>query len=205
LVARYLPAELQRIVEQQADHVGTAVFVALGEHKRLREMWCAARFARGYERSFGTCHIDVDLVDEQREYDFHLVLPGGAPLPFQVFEVLDAGRRRAEEYSSDGAKRSDAQSDKLLVRGASYPERRLRDELEKKVAKHYADSQELHLLAYLNLNAGSLPWASMAAAAEFAAPSFASIWIVTDGLMACLHGGDRWAGKIGWKLIDSSA
>jgi len=202
---RYLPQELERIVEQQADHLGTAAFVSERQHKRLRETWCAASFARGYERNFGECHVDIESIDEQRDYDFHLVLPVGAPLPFQVFEVLDTGRRRSQEYRGDETQGLDAQVHELRARGASYPARRLREELAKKVAKHYAGSRELHLLAYLNLNAGSLPWASMASAAESAAPSFASIWVVTDGLVACLHGGKLWSGKIGWKAINSAA
>lgn len=197
----YQPQELHRIVEQRADAIGIPAFVTHGRHKRLREMWCAAAFARGYERNYGECQVDVDEVDEQLDYDFQLILPCSSPLPFQLFEVLDEGRRRSDEYK-DVIDRVETEPPRQKVRGSSYATRRLRAELEKKIAKHYANAQELHLLVYLNLNAGTLPWVSMASEIEFATPSFASIWVVTHDLIACLHGGNRWAGKIGWKSID---
>ena len=202
---RYLPDELEQLVERQANQHGTVAFLTQRRHNRLREMWCAAKFSRGYERSFGGCQVDIELNDEQREFDFHLVLPTTAPLPFQVFEVLDAGRRRSAEFRDQGLPEGNSAPAPLRARSSLYPARRLHDELAKKVAKRYAGSRNLHLLAYLNLNAGSLPWASLASAAEFAAPSFASIWAVTHHLVTCLHGGTRWAGKIHWKAIESAA
>lgn len=201
----FLPHELEQLVERQANEIGTVPFLTRREHNRLREMWCAAKFSRGYERNFGRCHVDIELHDEQRDYDFHLVLPSTRPLPFQAFEVLDAGRRRSAEMLEDESQKGTSAPAPLRARSSLYPARRLREELAKKVAKRYAGSGDLHLLAYINLNAGSLPWASLASAAELAAPSFASIWAVTHHFVACLHGGTRWAGKIHWKEIESAA
>ena len=202
---RFLPHDLEQLVERQANELGTVAFLTQRKHNRLREMWCAAKFSRGYERSFGRCHVDIELHDEQREYDFHLVLPSTPPLPFQVFEVLDTGRRRSAEFLDHGSTTENSGFTPLRARGSLYPARRLREELVKKVAKRYARSSDLHLLAYLNLNAGAVPWATLASAAEPAAPAFASIWAVTHQLVACLHGGVRWAGKIHWRTIDSAA
>ena len=200
----FLPQELEAHVESQADSVGTKAFLTQRQHNRLREMWCAGRFGRGYESHFGECFVDIDETDEQRDYDFHLLV-GSLRLPFQIAEVLDSGRRRGQDYR-DYTEDEVAGQLSLLPKGDSaYASARIREALRSKIDKRYAGASSLHILLYLNVNASSVPWASLAEPAAVEAQTFASVWLVTQHLFCCLHGGKQWSGLVGWRAIESAA
>jgi len=200
-MAIFTPAKLWRDVERRSNGVDEEEFVNGRAFKRTREAWCAARFALGYERLFGACTVDIEEVDEQMDYDFHLCLSNGEHLPFQIIEALDEHRRRHDEY------RLFTREQRLAVeaaRGGSpdYGAERVRVAIQSKIDRHIANSHQLHLLIYLNVNAGSVAWATLAGPAEDEARHFASVWIVTEQMICCIYSGSRWTGLVDWKMIE---
>jgi hypothetical protein len=191
-------------VESQAGAVGTSDFIVKREHNRLREMWCAARLGVGFNTNFSPCQVDIEERDEQREYDFHLCV-NGKRLPFQIVEVLDQDRRRDHEYRNltEEERRQLEQARGKEV--ASYAAERIRQELQRKIRKHYAAAHELHVLIYLNVNASAVAWASIAGPTEPEVKTFASVWVITQDIFCCIHGGSTWHGLVGWKRINAES
>jgi hypothetical protein len=200
----YTPEELHAEVEARAGELGSVAFVAEGRYKRLREMWCASRFCMGYEKHFEPCSLEIGAEDEQREFDFHLIAED-VRLPFQIAEVMESDRRRCDEYRGKTQEHVDAIVNLRPSHSAAYAARRVADVLSTKKAKRYAASESLHVLLYLNLNVTSIPWATLASAAEPHAKAFASVWVESQHLFCCLYGGNRWSGAIGWKPIEFSS
>ena len=197
----YTPLELEAEVARRALALGSARFVAAGENKRPREMWCAGRFGTGFANNYDeACKIDIEEKDEQRDYDFRL-LTAGASLDFQLVEVLEHDRRRGDEYWARERSGTGALLDDRPLKTREYACEHIALRLDNKM-KRLGPSGTLHMLLYLNLNVPDLPWASMSSAAEPFARSFASIWIFSQYFVACLAGGTRWAGATGWKSID---
>ena len=91
--------------------------------------------------------------------------------------------------------------DERPFQDAEYAARRVAEVLATKVAKRYAEAHDLHVLLYLNMKVASVPWATLASAAENSAAAFASVWAVTGNLIACFHSGNTWPGLVGWRVI----
>jgi len=195
----YAPAHLEAVVKKRAGALELRAFLTRQENQRLREMWCAGRFSAGYERNMEPCEVDIEKRDEQAAHDFKLITEKDV-LPFQVVEVLEAGRRRGDEYKNID---SEPLYQEWPVYNAAYAEQRVNEELQRKVARRYAGAAQLHILAYLNVNAAAVAWAPLALATQEAARTFASVWCVTDHMLACLHSGGRWHGLVGWMQIDN--
>lgn len=202
-MAIYAPEELHAEVEARAGELGSVAFVAEGRNKRLREMWCASRFGMGYEKHFEPCTIEIDAADEQREFDFHLIAAGDR-MPFQIAEVLESYRRRGDEYRGRTQEQINAILNGRPSHSAAYAAERVCAVLSKK-AKHYAASDSLHVLLYLNLNVSVIPWATLASSVEPHTGDFASVWVESQYLFCCLYGGERWRGATGWKPIETSS
>lgn len=200
----YTPRELESIVEARAQELGTETYLTNPRHQRLREMWCAARFGTGYSRHFAPCMLEVELNDEQRDYDFHLQIPEGR-LPFQITEVLDKGRRRGDEYRSTNKDQVAKLLDQRPWQSDVYASQRVCEELQSKIEKHYARPDTLHMLLYLNLKASSVSWASLAGPAENEARVFASVWLLTQDVFCCIYSGTVWSGLVGWRGIESAS
>ncbi|HEX2541152.1 MAG TPA: hypothetical protein VHM00_08725 [Caldimonas sp.] len=200
-MAQYTPRELEAHVEAQVQCVGTKAFLTQDRHKRLREMWCAARLALGYSNFIAECVVEIASEDEDREFDFHLCT-SGLRLPFQVAEVLDSGRRRGDEYNSQSKEEVAALHNERDFEPSSYAARRVHEELLSKASKHYAGAESLHILLYLNVKASSVAWASLAEGAESAAAHFASVWVVSQDLFCCLRGGSMWPSLAHWRAIE---
>ena len=163
-------------------------------------MWCAARFAVGYMNGVAECVVDIESEDEGREFDFHLCTVG-CRYPFQVAEVLDSERRRGDEYRNHFQEEVESLQNERDFEPASYAARRVQEELVAKAKKHYAGAEGLHILLYLNVKASSVSWVSLADDAEPQARKFASVWLVTQDLYCCLHGGNVWQGLVHWRAI----
>lgn len=203
-MSAYSPSALARLVEEAIGQIGTTAFVTSSKSQRLREMWCAAKFGLGYSNHFEECSIEIESENENREYDFHLVTEKSR-LPFQLAEVLDSGRRRGDEYRQSSREQIVELLNEGPGEGAQYVARRVQEELIAKAGKRYSKPEELHILLYLNLRASSIPWASVAGAAEEAAAPFASVWLVTQDLFCCVHGGTQWHGLVGWRVIENAS
>ena len=198
---QFTPQQLEAYVEAHADKVGTRAYLTERKHNRLREMWCAARFGVGYTTNFGDCFVEIEEADEQREYDFHLLV-GALRMPFQVTEVLDTGRRRGNEYREHSEDEVAQRLSLIPRRDSTYAAQRVVEELQSKASKRYAGAQQLHMLLYLNLSASSVPWASLAGPAENEARAFASVWLLAQDVFCCIWGGQQWPGLIGWRAVE---
>lgn len=202
-MSRYEPKDLAAVVEAAANSVGTRAFITANSNKRLREMWCAAKFGMGYAKNVAHCLIDISEVDEGREFDFYLCV-GNERLPFQVAEVLDKDRRRGDDYRRLTSDEINDLHNHLPWQDHWYAGRRICDELKAKALRYGSVSKSLHMLLYLNVKASSLSWASLANAAEVDSNAFASVWLITQDLICCIHSGSRWSGLVGWKLIEDA-
>ena len=193
----YAPLQLSAYVEAQASQVGTVAYLTERRHSRLKEMWCAAQFGQGYSLRYETCSVEIEEVDEQREYDFHLHALGRR-LPFQSAEVLSEGRKRGDEYRSQSVEKVA----EILNASQSLDEQvaisRIHEELEAKVRKRYAGASALHILLYINLPVQALPWFELQIGLQSTAQTFASVWLLTQGFFSCVHGGDFWQPTDGW-------
>jgi len=197
----FSPEELSVKVERAALQAGTVQFVTDRRLNRVREMWCAAIFGAAYARKFTSCSIDIEELDEQRDYDFHLILPNGR-LPFQVSEVLDSDRLRDHEYRKDAFEKIIHDLDARQALCDEDAAHRIREQLQAKIDKRYSNPHELHILLYVNLKCFGLSWQSIKAATEELSPNFSSVWLMTDQLMSCIHGGNIWPSIDGWWSIE---
>lgn len=195
----YTATELEAEVQSKLQGAGVDLFRP--EYGRLREAWIASRFATGYGNNLTACKIDIADRDEQKDFDFHLVLDD-ARLPFQIVEVLDKARRRGDEYRNlTEVERKAIESERLRLNSASYAVDRTSCELQRKADK-YSDPSGLHVLVYLNVCAHSVPWAALANGVEAAAKNFASVWVVTGEIMCCIKPRSLQVAWVGWKAID---
>lgn len=202
-MARYVPHALQEHVETQIERIGEKDFFSKPGHNRLQEMWCAARFGMGYGNNIAACQIEIEDRDEQNDYDFHLCI-GSARLPFQVAEALDLKRHRGDEYHNQNEEQLNGLQHQAYMGDSTYAAMRVREALQKKIKKHYANPERLHMLIYLNANASAAAWPALVEFAGKEAKTFASTWVVTDDLLCCIYGGETWHGPAGWKRIDES-
>tara|TARA_R110002110_G_scaffold145689_1_gene335151 strand:- start:1123 stop:1701 length:579 start_codon:yes stop_codon:yes gene_type:complete len=163
-------------------------FLVDSSNQRLQEMWCAARFSTGYEQHLEPCQVEIEDIDEQREYDFHLVV-NGSRFPFQVFEVMEKGRLRDKDYKNlTKAEIEEKQKSKAPL-AVEESIAQIENALKKKMAKHYAESLDLNTLVYININVLQLPWAPLRDMVQRLNPKFASVWMVTEHMFGCLLGG----------------
>lgn len=151
--------------------------------QRLREMWCAARLASGFEDHFGACTVLIDEVDDQRSGDFLISFDGGHTHTFEQTEVQNKGRRRGDEYRS-------------LLPGSTWLEpfidveeaiEQIRLGIGAKAQKRYADQAQLQLLVYVNLSARDLDAAEIARQCATECAGFAGVWLMTGELFANIH------------------
>lgn len=176
-------------------------FVTSRTHNRSREMWVAERFASGFAKAVGACEVQIEETDEQREFDFHLVVDGRAH-PFQITEVLDAGRKRGDEYKLISREERVAMYSSEEGGDASYAAEQIAGALNAKLAK-YGDGSTLHVVLYLNLRAGSVSCSAIVQTCGELAVRFASVWVITDGMLCCLNSGGFKNPGVTWRRIDS--
>ena len=200
----YAPLQLSAYVEAQASQVGTLAFLTERRHSRLKEMWCAARFGQGYALRYAPCNVEIEEFDEQREYDFHLHALGQR-LPFQIAEVLNAGRKRGDEYRSQSIEAVAELHNASQPLDQHFAIARIRDELGAKVRKQYAGASDLHILLYINLHVQSLPWLELQIDLQTTAQTFASVWLLTQDFFSCVHGGNFWQPTNGWLQSENAS
>jgi hypothetical protein len=172
--------------------------------KRLRESWCAARFAIGFSRLVHPALVEIAEEDEQREFDFHLAIDD-TPYPFQIAELFDHGRRRESEYRDNTVAELEA-----IFRSRPYLDiddaaKQVKTLLLNKIEKYRYGTADLHLLMYLNLNVRSANWVTIANACEQELKQFASVWLLTELTFCCLNQGMSWRAPTGWKSIDAGS
>jgi len=167
---------------------------------RVREMWCAAHFARAFNRYIATCLVVIDEVDAQDDVDFGLSIDG-ALYPFQVAEVMEPGRRRSAEYKNftPGPPRQEDWG-----RGAELGAEWIRQPIDKKLDKRYSRTPQLNLLLYLNFAAYDLQYVNIRDHSLAAASKFASTWLLNGNTLACLSSHLQLRSFEGWLPIAES-
>ena len=201
-MAIYTPAALSALFEERTAGLTSTQLLTDRKNRRLLEAWCAVQLGLGFGRVIEACSIDIELTDEQREYDFHLIT-AKARHPFQLAEVVDRDRRRDLEYKTLTSEQLVELGNERPIGDSTYAAAHIKDALQKKVDKGYAGVEELHLLLYLNVNAYQVAWATMRNATEEECKRFASVWVITGIMFCCLWGGATWHGLVGWKGIES--
>lgn len=161
----------------------SAEFFRLPGLQRLREMWCAARLAAGFEHHWGPCTVLIEDVDDQRSGDFAISFNGGHTHKFEQTEVQKKGRRRGDEYRS-------------LSPGSTWLEpfidteaaiQQIQRGIEAKAQKLYSDQSDLQLLVYVNLSAHGLDAVEIQRRCTKACDGFAGVWLMTGELFANIH------------------
>lgn len=199
---QYRPDDLLARYRAIREAISTDNFFRDPAHKKTQEMWCAAHFARGYERCLGECFVWISDEDEQTTADFELEV-GGARHPFQITELMQPGRRRGDEYR-DGRGESGRTFLEDWGPGTEMGPAWVRDAIERKVKKHYADAGKLNLLIYVNFPAHEQRFDRIAPMCDAAAKNFASVWLLNGNTICCIRGGDGFAQTEGWLPVEES-
>jgi hypothetical protein len=197
---RYSPDELFAIFRTIRTSVSDPAFFGRPEHKRTQELWCAAHFGRAYDRFLAPCSIWLDDSTTYTDTDFELEIAEGR-FPFQVTEVQQPGRRRGDEYRQPEHLRPG--HDDLSV-GSQLGPQWVREGIEKKIAKNYADVRGLNLLAYLNFPASEQQYIELRSVCETAASHFGSVWLLNGNTMCVIHPNAALANFEGWMVIPES-
>lgn len=167
---------------------------------RVREMWCAAHFARSFDQHVARCLVQIDEVDSQDDVDFELVV-GATSLPFQVAEVMEPDRRRSAEYKNfqPGVMRQEDWS-----RGTANGPEWIRRAIESKLNKNYARETSLNLLLYINYPAYHQNYFDIRQACSAVLNDFASTWLLAGDAFASLRPIAGMPSFEGWKKIPES-
>jgi len=197
---RYSPDELFARFRATRTNLSDAEFFGRPEHKRTQELWCAAHFARAYDRFLAPCSVWLDDSTTYTDTDFELEI-AGQRFPFQVTEVQEPGRRRGDEYRQPEHLRP---SHTDLSTGSELGPQWVREGIEKKIAKKYADVRTLNLLAYLNFPAWEQQYTALRTVCETAASRFASVWLLNGNTMCVIHPNPALASFEGWMVIPES-
>ena len=166
-------------------------------HQKLREMWCAAAFGRGFSKFIGPCQVAVNNTRYRMDGDFFLKREG-CEFPFQLVECLEPARHRGEEYkriAKGELKYLPYQPERGRIEGPGW----IADTIRKKVEKNYGGSTRLNLAVYVNFSARQMNHADVVTAARPHEGRFASIWIFSDFYIGTLFEGaaPRESGRMG--------
>jgi len=177
---RLTPAEARRAFRILRACVTTTEFFIRPSAGRIRELWCAAQFATGFEQHIGECWIRFE---EDQDYDFLLEVAGDQH-PFQVTEVQQPGRKRGDEYRAveNGAPTLGLED---WEPGTALGNTWIRAGIEKKLDR-YGEVSQLHLLVYANFFAYERRFEDLAAACAEVAARFASCWVITGDAICSL-------------------
>lgn len=170
------------------------------KHQKTMEIWCAAHFARAYARYVQPCFVLIDDIDIQTDVDFDLEI-NGVIHPFQVTEVTEPGRRRGDEYKS--GKRSVAYTANIEL-GTELGAMWIREALEKKLAKRYAEPSKLNMLVYLNYTGRNQQYVELREKCADAAKHFASVWLLNGNTLCCINPNEHIESWKGWMVIEES-
>ncbi len=196
---RYKPDELFEKYRRIRAATSDEVFFNRPEYKRTQELWCAAHFANAYDRYLAPCMVLIDESTMNSDADFDLETAGKI-LPFQVSEVQEPGRRRGDEYKQPENLRPTYD----LSRGSVLGPQWVRDGIQKKVEKRYANAQSLNLLIYLNFQAWEQQYFDIRNACAKATEGFSSVWLLNGNTMCVIKPSPELSAFEGWLVIPES-
>ncbi len=152
--------------------------------KKLHEAWVMAYAGMAHE-VFENVQADICVVEEQGTWVDGQVRTAGCVTEYQVTLVDRPDRAMGQEYRQLAALPDD-EFVKIPYRPLSIEEvnQRVREEVDRKVQKHYAGRP--NLLLYVNLPANGYSFQQMTAATRDLANKFESIWVLC-GLVPTHH------------------
>lgn len=198
----YTPIDLATFVEARMSEQNDVDVLTNRENKRLLEMWCAARFGLGYSQNVRPCRIQVEEIDEQREFDFHQVIPKDELRPFQTTEIKDSEWHRSWEYKNLSRSEIEERQRKKGWMSEGEAVDCFRKGLQSKLATYYSGSSELNVLLYANIHVPGLCWNVLECGLKDISPQFSSVWVVSENMIACVFGIEMDDGFVGWHRIN---
>ena len=196
-ITYHCPEKILRDAEVTMDEVASEKLFNKPEPQKLFEQWCAGKFGVGFQKYTNRkCTVGVNNTDTRLDADFFLRIDG-KELAFQVVEVQVPSRKRGDEYkrfANGSISIIHYNPDKGRQDGPSW----IKAGIEKKVKKHYAQSEDLNLLVYANFMARELEYASLKQALAQYKDSFASVWIITSTHICSIHTNEVLGEIAGW-------
>ncbi len=147
-------------------------------YQKLREQWCAGMLGVGYQKFVSKCEVGLNETSARLDADFFLKT-SNQTYAFQITEVQTPGRKRGDEYkgfATGSIKSIPYEPEKGRIEGPTW----LKEGIEKKMRKKYAESSKLNLLVYANFNATKLEYNQLKLTCAKNEHNFASIWINTS-------------------------
>lgn len=196
---RYKPKELFEKYRKIRSVLSDEQFFNRPEHQLTQEIWCAAHFANAYDQYLSPCNVVIDESTTNTDTDFDLETTNKV-FPFQVSEVQEPGRRRGSEYKQPSHLRPEHD----LSKGSAFGPQWVREGVQKKAAKHYANARNLNLLIYLNFPAWEQQYHDLRNACAEPAKTFASVWLLNGNTMCVIHPNPSLSVFEGWLVIPES-
>ncbi len=196
----FLPDDLLAKFWEIRDSLTAREFFSKPGMSRVRELWCAAHFARAYGRFFEPCQVRIAQSDDQSDIDFELGVTG-IWHPFQIAEVLNPDRRRSDEYKRGYPKDGWLESwNEGTVHGPEW----IRMAILNKLKKQYSTVRQLNLLLYLNFPAYDKEYTDIRSHCANDAVGFASVWLMTSHTICRITDGPDLLPCPGWQNIPES-
>lgn len=181
--ACYSPDDLLAKYYSIRSQVPTDVFYNNPKYRKTMELWCAAQFARGYAANLAPCLVFVHEEDAQTYWDFQLEIDA-RKLNFQLTEVLQAGRRRGDEYRKNGPGWFTTVND--YEKGEKLGGEWIFSAIKKKYEKYGGNVSTLNLLVYVNFLADEHPYLQLCEQVADVTAHFRSVWLLDGHSIACL-------------------
>lgn len=179
-ITYFSPDVLLQKYENQCTNISDVDFFnrSKSDYQKLREMWCAGTFGKGYSKFVFPCEVGINLSNFRLDADFFIKVKGNY-YPFQIAEALEKGRLRGQEYKN--FKKGSIQSvpyrpENGRINGPNW----IKNVVKKKVDKVYEDSQALNLLVYANFHATELDRDEIIKLLGTFQSNFQSLWIITN-------------------------
>ncbi|MCX5865401.1 MAG: hypothetical protein NTW42_10085 [Deltaproteobacteria bacterium] len=196
---RYAPDDLLLKYLSIRTAVPDDVFYNKPMYRKVMEFWCAAQFARGYEKHVAPCAVWVHDGDAQTYFDFQLETKAQRQ-DFQLTEVLLPDRRRGDEYRTGGPKTRTTVED--WDRGEKDGGRWIAAAIDAKRQRVGGDVHELNLLVYINYPAVEHPYFDLQNELAQAAAPFRSVWLLNGHALACVSCNVRGLDVLpGWMFV----
>tara|TARA_R110002096_G_scaffold434041_1_gene654536 strand:- start:596 stop:1216 length:621 start_codon:yes stop_codon:yes gene_type:complete len=194
------PQLLEQRFDREVAGITQAELFHNPRYQKITEWWVAARFGLGYEMFVNPCDVAINEGDHDLDADMFLKA-SEIQHAFQIAEVQEEGRRRAQEYRKfeEGTISSVPY---LPGRGAIEGPVWIANGIEKKVKKRYADAKNLNLLIYANFSATQLKYEDILDATQQYRNEFKSIWVLTNHLIASLYSYPELGHINGWGTFE---
>jgi hypothetical protein len=190
------PEQLLKIVNSEMEIIPNEELFNKPEHKKLREKWGAAQFGIGYGKYVRKCSVRPNELKDDGGVDFSLKA-NDQEWEFQFTERLAPDRQRGKEY-----KIMAKDEEKTLptgIGGKIESIEWIKQAIEKKADKHYANSAKLNLLIYENFSYSPIEYNGLKLMAKEYIGKFASVWILSNSRICSLFSSPELGEVPGWK------